>query len=136
MSPMLTDKFGVPVQDLIVNAALERLEGITTLNITGHASDVNDDEMLLWEPQTQYIYPTSAQVNSIGIASVNAGDNATSGEGAYTVKIDGLDTDYDRITETVSLTGITPINLSENFLRINNISVQTAGESLTNLGSD
>lgn len=135
MAPIFTDKFGVPLHDIIFNASLERLEGIKPLKIIGNTSDVIGTEMLLWDAQIPYTYQTSSQLNSLAIASENAGDNASTGQGAHTVEITGLDETYTQITETVSLSGQTPINLAENFLRINKIDVQTAGDSGNNLGN-
>ena len=129
MAPVLTDKFGVPLDDIIINASLNRLDGISTYKIAGNTSNAIGSETLLWEDQTQYVYQTSSQISSLGIASENTGDNASSGQGAHTINVKGLDHNYVEITETVSLTGQTPVNLAEKFLRIYKMTVQTAGNS-------
>jgi hypothetical protein len=62
------------------------------------------------------------------VSSDDADDNAT-GTGARTVFIEGLDADYNSISETVTLNGRTAVQTVNSFLRINEAYVASAGTS-------
>ena len=67
--------------------------------------------------------------------STSSNDNAGgAGTGAYNLKIDGLDVDYNPITEVLSLTGATPVVGAKEFFRVNRAYVITAAGSESNIG--
>lgn len=61
-----------------------------------------------------YQYPSSAV--QMSVVSSDAGDTAQ-------ILISGLDADYNRISEVVTLTGTTPVTTTQSFFRINTASV-------------
>jgi hypothetical protein len=67
-------------------------------------------------------------------SSSTADDGDPAGTGARTVLIDGLDNDFDRQTETVTLDGQTPVNTANAYIRINEIAVTSVGTGETNAG--
>jgi len=73
-----------------------------------------------------FTYPTSA--GTVTIVSDDANDTSD-GTGARTVKIQGLDSSYNLLDETVSMNGTTNVNSTNSFLRIFRMSVETAGTS-------
>jgi len=76
-------------------------------------------------------YPTSAGVVSVVSDDANDDDGDT---GARTVEIQGLDSNYDEISETVTLNGTSAVTTTASFLRVFRGKVLTAGSSGTNEG--
>ena len=76
-------------------------------------------------------FPSAAAATTI--VSGSASDTAA-GTGARTVLVEGLLAGYVANSETVTLNGTTPVALASNYLRINRITVQTAGSGQTNAG--
>ena len=85
----------------------------------------------IWAEGGTYSFPTTAQATTI--RSANAADTST-GAGARTVTIAGLDSNYMSISETVALNGTTNVTCTNQFLRINRSNVATAGTGGTNTG--
>lgn len=92
--------------------------------ITGHqsvflfgysASITNAAFIPAWENTAAYTYPASAVAMSI--VSTSASDTAVE------IIVIGLDANYDVITETVLLTGTTPVVTTSLFLRVNQLDV-------------
>jgi len=102
-----------PVDGLPINAARNLVKDTTAINIFGKAlgtnSVVTTEYRTPWELAADYTFPTAA-----GTASVVSSAADTS-----TVLIQGLDANFNQISESVVLTGTTPVVTSESFLRIN-----------------
>src|SRR5210317_1223973 len=109
-----------PVDGLPINAARNLVKDTQVVNIFGKAlgtnSVVTTEYRTPWELATDYTFPTAA-----GTASVVSSAADTS-----TVLIQGLDANYNQISESVVLTGTTPVVTSASFLRIN-VAVVTSG---------
>ena len=76
-------------------------------------------------------YPTSAGVVSIVSSDANDDDGDT---GARTLEVQGLDGNYEEISETVTLNGTSAVTTTASFLRVFRGRVLTAGSSGTNEG--
>lgn len=61
-------------------------------------------------------------------------DGAPLGNGARTLRIDGLDDNYDPLTETVTMNGVANVTTDASFLRVLNTTVATAGATGFNEG--
>jgi hypothetical protein len=81
---------------------------------------------------TLYAYPSAATV--LKISSANANDTAA-GTGARTVLVNGLDANYNEISEIVSLNGQTAVNTVKSYLRFHYMTVLTAGSGETAAGT-
>jgi len=77
-------------------------------------------------------YPTSAATASIVSAST---DDAAAGTGARTVEIQGLDGNYEELTEVVTMNGTAAVSTTGSFLRIFRMRVVMAGSGETNAGN-
>lgn len=75
---------------------------------------------------SNFTYPTTAGVVSIVSDDANDDDGDT---GARTVSVQGLDGDYNQITETVTMNGTIAVTTNASFLRIFRMRVETAGSS-------
>lgn len=82
------------------------------------------------------VLPASAGVISV-VSSSEADSNITSplGTGARTVEIEGLDTNYNSLTETIDLKGSTSSITQNSFLRIFRMKVKEAGSGEINVGN-
>jgi len=75
-----------------------------------------------------------ATEETLSLASTSASD-VSAGAGARTVKIEGLDGNFNPVRAIVTLNGTTPVVTTEAFLRVNKMVVATAGSSLVNAGT-
>ena len=86
----------------------------------------------IWQNTGVISFPSAAGATTIVSGSEN---DASAGTGARTVLVEGLLAGYLPSSETVTLNGTTPVALSADYLRINRISVATAGSGQTNAGA-
>jgi hypothetical protein len=97
----------------------------------GFNSDVDDSLETVWAQGGLYSYLASASVLKVSSSSTA---DTSAGTGARTVELSGLDTNYDEISETVTLNGQTAVNTTNEFLRINRMVVRSAGSGEQNAG--
>lgn len=77
-------------------------------------------------------YPTSAA--TVSIVSASTADTAA-GTGARTVEIQGLDGNYEELTEVVTMNGTAAVSTTASFIRVFRMRVVTAGSGETNAGN-
>ena len=99
----------------------------------GHNPDVDigTDPEDIWE--TGLNWPVFADDSTITIVSTSTADD-TSGTGALTILVTGVDSSYVRISETISLGGTDAVTLVNSYRVIYKAVVQTAGSGRTNAG--
>lgn len=85
----------------------------------------------VWKQNIVRTNPAAAVV--LGIASSSAND-AAAGTGARTVRVTGLDANYNLLQETVTLNGQTKVVTAGTYLRVNKLEVLTAGSGGVNAG--
>lgn len=107
------------------------VQGHKTLFKFGNNPDCNGSLETIWSHSSLYVYPTAA--TAMKVSSTSAADNGT-GSGARTVLVGGLDADYNEVTETVTLTGQTPVLTTTVFIRVFRAYVVTAGVNNTAAG--
>jgi hypothetical protein len=86
----------------------------------------------VWVGGGTYSFPTSATTTTI---SSSSGDDTAAGTGAQTVRVEGVDATYALVSETASMNGQTGVTLANEYLRVNRITVLTAGSGGTSGGS-
>jgi len=72
------------------------------------------------------VYQTPTVLTTLEIVSTDS-DDTISGLGARTIKVTGLSTNWEEITETVNLNGTTPVTLTNQFFRVYRMVVDTTG---------
>jgi len=107
------------------------ISGKTAVIRAGHNASIASSYETLWDGSTLYSYITNGQTLRIVGKST---DDDTSGTGALTMKITGLDSDYDIATETISLGGTDTVTTTEEFVRIWDCEIITAGTGGQNAG--
>jgi hypothetical protein len=94
---------------------------------------VGSDLETIWEVGGIYEYLTTASAVS---AVSDENSDTTTGTGARTIELQGLDANYNTVTETISTGGTGGGNVSsQEFLRIFRAIVKTAGSTRTNDGN-
>jgi hypothetical protein len=86
----------------------------------------------VWQPNTRYVFPTSAA--TCDIVSTDAQDSAA-GTGVRTVLINGLDANYEPLSETITLNGLTPVTTVNSYFRIQEVVAKSAGTGLNAAGT-
>jgi hypothetical protein len=93
-----------------------KVQDVTNVNIYGTQSAVGATFIPVWENATAYTYPASAI--QMTLYSSSASDTNV------TVRINGLDSSYNAITEVLTLTnGATGVTTVNSYLRINSMNV-------------
>lgn len=101
------------VEDFELQVARGQIAGHSTVNIYGFQPAVSTTFIPIWENATAYAYPVAAtQMNLAG----SNGDTAT-------ITINGLDSAYAMISESVVLNGATPVTTVNSYLRVNSMFV-------------
>ena len=103
-----------------LQVARGQVYGHSVLNIYGYQAAVGTSFVPVWEGNSSYTFPSSAIQMHI-VSSVNTGDDKT----ATFILINGLDANYNQISETIKLNGTTAVTTVKSYLRINSMSVTT-----------
>lgn len=92
--------------------ALGKTTGNEAWNIFGYNTDAGTTLRAMWYrgDTTDYVFPSAAQI--MQVKSTNAADTMN-------LLIQGLDANYDRISETVTLAGTSVVSTTKEFLRLN-----------------
>lgn len=100
----------------------------------GHNLDIDttSDPETMWSAGGLYSFPSSA--DTLKIVSNDVDDNGTGTTGALTITVQGLDTNYDVISEDFTLNGQAAVTGSKQFLRVYRAFVTSAGSSEHNEG--
>ena len=117
-----------PYELLVAQGAVP---GAKTVTVFGLNSDVDTTEVSVWPLPSIIAVPAAAL--QMKVSSTSANDTAA-GTGARTVILNGLDSSYAEITETVTLNGTTAVTTTNSFLRINSAYVATAGSTASAAG--
>ena len=106
--------------------------GHTALNKFGHNNAVGTAYEDIWSGSAIYPFLTSAA--RLEVTASLASDEVAK-NGARTVWLNGLDSSYNVLSETVSMSGTSPVTTTNTFLRIHRAKVVTAGNSGSNVGA-
>lgn len=109
-----------------------QIMGHSTHIIFGYNLDLDTTEESVWPDGGTIPHPTSASV--LKVSSNNANDTAA-GTGARTVFIEGIDGDYNVVSETVTLNGQTAVNTTNTYLYVNQLFVLSVGSAGHNEGN-
>jgi hypothetical protein len=88
--------------------------GHSTLSLFGYQTSVTTTSIPVWENAAAYTYPTSA--STLTVVSTSATDVSPA-----KVLISGLDSNFDPISETVTLTGTSGVTTTNSYLRVNSL---------------
>ena len=112
--------------------AEDRLEDVSPIRRFGHNGNVGASYETVWCNSSVYTYMAAA--NRLLVSSSSAQDGVA-GTGTLTLQLKGLDANYDLLTETVTMTGIVPVQTTASFLRLFTSKSITAGTAGINVGN-
>jgi len=105
------------------------------INKFGYNADIDSAAAEdVWGYGGKWVAPTQARTHQIVSTSTNDDGNPV-GTGARTVKIFGLDANFDEIAEILTLDGITNVPTTKEYTRIYRMEVKTAGSGGSNAGT-
>ena len=119
--------------DFFIAVAKGDYTGYTNVSKFGRNPNVkSSDYETIWDGSNLYPWPTAAE--TLNVVSTDA-DDTSAGTGARTVEIEGLNSSWAVITETVSMNGTTNVTTTNSFLRVYRVRVVTAGSTGVNEGT-
>lgn len=128
--------------DYPLNISRGIVPGYRTIPVAGRNDDIDTTGARsfpsdLWPaPNDVMTYPFLSVASSLEVLSSSASDTAA-GTGGQLAIINGLDANWHEYStpEFISLNGTTPVQLSRQYLRINNFSIAIAGSTASNVGN-
>lgn len=119
-------------RDYFVEVSKGNIQGQTSLNINAHNEALGTVEEDIQGQGGVLIFLESAEI--ISFSSTDAGDTI-SGLGARTILITGLDENFTEREEVVNLSGTSIANTTNEFIRINDLKIDSVGQyNNTNFG--
>ena len=101
-----------------------QIQGHRNVTIFGFNPDVDQNQVSVWPLQSLITFPAAALQMTVSSSSAN---DTSAGTGARTIVVQGLDANYNEISETVTMNGQTAVTMTAAFLRVNYAYVLTAG---------
>ena len=112
-----------------LNVSRDKVRGAYHIIKFGENLDVDGSMETIWDGGGLYTYLTSAGVLTV---TSTDGDDAAAGTGARTVTVEGIDANYNQVSETLTVGGGAG---SVEFFRVFRAFVATSGSSGTNEGT-
>lgn len=131
--PQNFDAIAVRPTDYRYEAALGNREGATTWNKWGYNVDVDTGSSeTIWSPGGTFVPLTSA--STLSFVSTSTADITSSGTGAQSIIVYGIDANRLSQTEVIQLNGVTPVVTTSTWLGINRLSIYLSGSGGVNAG--
>jgi len=99
----------------------------------GYSTVVDGTLIPIWNLAAARVYLTTAATMTVSSSSAN--DTSPSGTGAHIVLIEGLDQNYNPISEQITLAGQTAVTTTKTYLRVIGITVIDKGVNGGNVGT-
>lgn len=116
-----------------LQVARNQIQGHSDVIVFGYNPDLDTSEESVWPNGGTVPHPTSESVLKISSGSTDD-DGDPAGTGARTVYIEGVDGDFNVVSETVTLNGQTAVNTTNSYLYVNQFYVVTVGSGGKNAG--
>jgi len=101
-----------------------QIQGHRNVTVFGFNQDVDTTQVSVWPLPSLITFPAAALQMTVSSASA---DDTSAGTGARTIVVQGLDANYNEVTETVTMNGQTAVTMTTFMLRLNYAYVVTAG---------
>lgn len=130
----LKRSFELSSRDFYFEVARGNVSGHTAVQKFGRNNDIDTAAAEdIWAGGGTRAYLSSAETMDIASASTND-DGSPAGTGAQSVIIEGLDSSYEEISETVTMNGTTAVTTTNSYLRVHRLYVHDVGSVETNDG--
>lgn len=109
-------------------------KGWSVIHKFGRLSDVGIGSTPedIWDGDGLYPFPSATAVTTVVSDSTDDDDG---GIGVNTIFVEGLDSDYNSLTEQATMNGTTTVTLTNQFLRVFRVSTILVGSSESNIGT-
>jgi hypothetical protein len=107
--------------------------GYSSFSVFGYNPDVDQTEETIWPDGGLIPHPTTDSQLTI-VSTSTDDDGSPAGTGARTVYIEGLDENYEIVSETVTMNGTTGVTTTNSYMYVNQFYVATAGSGGANAG--
>lgn len=115
-------------EDFYLQIGRNQIMGHSAVNIFGYSTAIGNNNQAIWEGATSggtdYVFPVSAA--QLSLVSSSASDGSS-----LTVQVNGLDANFDLLTETIALNGTTAVTTVNSYFRVNSLYVTNG----TNVGT-
>lgn len=118
--------------DYSINVSKGSVLDTFQVNKFGRNTDIDIGTEDIWGIGGTFVPPTSAGV--VNFVSSSAADTAV-GTGARTISVNGLNSEYNEVTETITLLGAANVPTVNSYFIVHRIIVLTAGTGGTNAGT-
>ena len=108
-----------------------QIQGHRSVIVFGFNPDVDATQVSVWPLPSLITFPASALQMTVSSTSAN---DTSAGTGARTIVVQGLDANYNEVTETVTMNGQTAVTMTTSLLRVNYAYVATAGSANSAVG--
>lgn len=117
--------------DSEIDIANSKYVGYSIVNKAGINTDIDTGSIPedIWDVGGTYTGFPNTSGETISVLSSSATDTNGNASGAWTVRITGLDADYNTQSETFTLNGTTPVTGALTFTRVHTAQVVTSGTS-------
>jgi hypothetical protein len=123
-----------PAGEIALAVGIGAIPGWTTFRKFGMNPDIDPGTEEVWPAGVLRVLPTVG--GQLSVVSDSAEDGAGTLTGALTITVEGLDSDYEQISETITLNGLTPVpSVGTDWFRVNRAYNVTAGSNEVNVGS-
>lgn len=102
------------------------------VTVFGFNPDVDTTQVSVWPLPSLITFPSSALQMTVSSSSAN---DTSAGTGARTIVVQGLDADYNEVSETVTMNGQTAVTMTAALIRVNYAYVVTAGSGNSAAGN-
>lgn len=109
-----------------------QIQGHRNVTVFGFNPDVDTTQVSVWPLPSLITFPASALQMTVSSSSAN---DTSAGTGARTIVVQGLDANYNEVTETVTMNGQTAVTMTASLLRVNYAYVATAGSGNSAAGN-
>ncbi len=109
-----------------------QIQGHRNVTVFGFNPDVDATQVSVWPLPSLITFPAAALQMTVSSASA---DDTSAGTGARTIVVQGLDANYNEVTETVIMNGQTAVTMTASLIRVNYAYVATAGSGNSAAGN-
>jgi len=122
-----------PVSEFHLRLAKGEIPNSSTVFKFGRSEAIGLTEIPIWDGDAAYTFLAAAEF--INVVSASANDTAL-GSGATTIIMYGLDTNFNEISEVITMNGTTPVKSTKEYLRLFRAIVLTTGTPTPVAGSN
>ena len=115
---------GLLTQDFLIEVGKDNVPGHSIVVIEGRNIDVDMAIVDIGMEDVNFTWLTAAATLEVLSDDIN---DTSAGTGARSVKITGLDTNFDIISETLATNGTTPVVTVNDYIRINEFEIENSG---------